>query len=966
MKFSIITPSLNQAKYLNRTLNSVMLQTHSSYEHIVLDPGSKDGSIKIISDYVKNNPNAIFINEPDEGQVDAINKGMALSDGEILTWLNSDDYYLDANVLKNVSDIFSENSSVDIVYGRGEYIDERGKFIKEAHVDSSDHDLKERLSESIGILQPALFYRRRVFESIGGLDAAYNLSLDYEYWIRMAFFGHEFKYVNLKFVAATLHGDSKTIGQRGNQYSEICKLLLSYYGFVKPIWLKRYADFLMNANDGIINVEKTTSPAMFSTKKNLFQKYNATAESLYQALLNLDDEQAQKYLREWLDVNTMKTNKTVLTTSSDKYFDQLLTLIAGLHRTSVDEIDLIVIYDLSLTEEQRQKLFSIQDVIVLPFPLRYKREAWYFKPKSYVYKCAAMANWLTHAVKNDCFIWMDTGIVPLRSINELYSITDEMDAFFINHDDKSETPFPNVNFTHPVSLKKLGANATEALSEHICSCLIGCKVGGSYEKIFVEAFSRSLDRSISDWPKHLDGKEIEKINSKLNGELRQSIVSMSNVELVNISLNDVVDCYPYYGHRQDQSIYSIFAARYSAPILSALKYCCSTDESSVASKKNWETGSNCPNIHKSRIIPEFVKNSLTYHHRGTYSNYDGLLLRKGAVLAAQKNSMKEAKQVANPDEITFKKKNVEILSIIDFTFDRRENAQLDETNLIYHLFQNHFNRVMIDVGGHFGESSYKFAQRDWKIVAFEPDPENRKKFIEKLGHKKNVTLEARAVGETVEQAKVFYASDESTGISGMLKFRDSHKQVATVEVTTIEKVIKEHNIDHIDFLKIDVEGYDFGVLKGVPWDKIKPDVIECEFEDAKTNLLGHTWRDICDYLTGHGYTVYVSEWHPIVRYGIAHDWHTMKKYPCTLADAKAWGNLLAFKDDPGEAAIAEVIKKVTKFRHSEAGTGLKVAQEKTIQAVVKTASNSDTKLSTEKKVTNKMKEKKINLPLQTP
>ena len=242
-------------------------------------------------------------------------------------------------------------------------------------------------------------------------------------------------------------------------------------------------------------------------------------------------------------------------------------------------------------------------------------------------------------------------------------------------------------------------------------------------------------------------------------------------------------------------------------------------------------------------------------------------------------------------------------------------------------------KTMIDVGGHFGGSSKDFAEKDWKIYAFEPDPSNRKKFIRNLGHKKNIILDPRAVGERVETNKVFYSSPESTGISGMLAFRDTHEQVATVDVTTIEEVIKDNKLTHIDFLKIDVEGYDFDVLKGVPWSRLKPDIIECEFEDAKTLRLGHTWRDICDYLVSFGYTVYVSEWHPIIRYGISHDWNAMKKYPCELNDENAWGNLLAFKEDPGEEKINKAIEKVIKFRRQRLKPQSSVEGEKKDMAV---------------------------------
>ncbi len=87
-------------------------------------------------------------------------------------------------------------------------------------------------------------------------------------------------------------------------------------------------------------------------------------------------------------------------------------------------------------------------------------------------------------------------------------------------------------------------------------------------------------------------------------------------------------------------------------------------------------------------------------------------------------------------------------------------------------------------------------------------------------------------------------------------------------MTTVAEVVSRLGLTHVDFLKIDVEGFDFSVLKGVPWNSLQPDVIEAEFEDGKTVPLGHTYHDVCDFLVEKGYTVYLSEWHPIVRYGI--------------------------------------------------------------------------------------------------
>ncbi|NKB82227.1 MAG: FkbM family methyltransferase [Nitrospirales bacterium] len=251
------------------------------------------------------------------------------------------------------------------------------------------------------------------------------------------------------------------------------------------------------------------------------------------------------------------------------------------------------------------------------------------------------------------------------------------------------------------------------------------------------------------------------------------------------------------------------------------------------------------------------------------------------------------------------------------TMDREVHAHLDETKIIARLLSAlPVSSIMIDVGAHHGTALAPFSEMGWKVFAFEPDPGNRKRLVERYGNVQNISIDPRAVGERTETGVPFYVSDESTGISSMLAFRENHKPGDAVDVTTIAGILADNDIEHVNFLKIDVEGYDFSVLKSVPWGEIKPDVIECEFEDEKTKHLGHSWKDICEYLVEKGYAVYVSEWHPIIRYGIRHDWHQLIRYPCELADSNAWGNLLAFKNDPGCAAMQEALDKVLTVKHS--------------------------------------------------
>lgn len=255
-------------------------------------------------------------------------------------------------------------------------------------------------------------------------------------------------------------------------------------------------------------------------------------------------------------------------------------------------------------------------------------------------------------------------------------------------------------------------------------------------------------------------------------------------------------------------------------------------------------------------------------------------------------------------------------------YERAAEAHIDESRIISVLqgSADTTERVMIDVGAHFGGSAAHFVDRGWAIYCFEPDPANREKLIARFNDKPNVRIDARAVGDHSETKKPFFSSSESTGISGLHPFHDTHKQSSVVDVITVAEIVDQHGLGRSDFLKIDVEGFDFAVLRGVPWERIKPLVIECEFEDAKTVPLGHTWRDMAEFLVAKGYTVYVSEWHPIIRYGIRHDWRGLKRYPCELASKDAWGNLLAFLEDPGAEAIGTALKKCVSVKNPSSGS----------------------------------------------
>lgn len=241
----------------------------------------------------------------------------------------------------------------------------------------------------------------------------------------------------------------------------------------------------------------------------------------------------------------------------------------------------------------------------------------------------------------------------------------------------------------------------------------------------------------------------------------------------------------------------------------------------------------------------------------------------------------------------------------------------DESEIILETLANAgFQRVMIDVGAHFGYCLTPFAQAGWKIFAFEPDPENRGVLLKNTQTFPTIHIDPRAVSDQTSNSASFYTSKESSGISSLSAFHPSHELALMVSVTTLDEFSNEQNLDRVDFLKIDTEGFDLMVLKGVPWERLQPVMILCEFEDMKTQKLGYSFTSMADYLVEKGYHVIVSEWHPIVNYGEQHSWRGYFTYPHQLHDEKAWGNLIATNDELLYQQLLKKCKKKTKFHIS--------------------------------------------------
>ncbi len=215
---SIVTPSYNQAQYLEQTIRSVLEQGYEPLEYFVIDGGSTDGSESLIKQYA--NQLSGWVSEKDNGQADAINKGFARCSGEIVAWINSDDYYL-PNAFHVVAPIFAEQADVGLIYGDVLSVDANSKVFNIQKF--KQYGLQDLMAFNI-ISQPAVFMRRSVLEKAGYLDLKYHLLLDHHLWIRMARLT-KMMYVPQVLAAARYHAEAKNLARTADFGKEAYQLV---------------------------------------------------------------------------------------------------------------------------------------------------------------------------------------------------------------------------------------------------------------------------------------------------------------------------------------------------------------------------------------------------------------------------------------------------------------------------------------------------------------------------------------------------------------------------------------------------------------------------------------------------------------------------------------------------------------------------------------------------------------------
>ena len=234
---SIITPSFNQADYLEATIKSVLEQSYPHIEYIIIDGGSTDGSVDIIKKY--ESKLGYWESVKDKGQTDAINKGFNRAKGDILAWINSDDTYANPNAVADAVNFLIAKPEVAMVYADCNFIDEQGKVI--GKFSSRQTDYAKLRTGYVHIPQQTMFFRAKYWKELGPLDPSFYFAMDYDLWVRIA------KHAPIKYLPGKtwanfrIHTSSKTNVDDERGWKEMLRVHYRDGGsFFSPIVAKYY------------------------------------------------------------------------------------------------------------------------------------------------------------------------------------------------------------------------------------------------------------------------------------------------------------------------------------------------------------------------------------------------------------------------------------------------------------------------------------------------------------------------------------------------------------------------------------------------------------------------------------------------------------------------------------------------------------------------------------------------------
>jgi glycosyltransferase involved in cell wall biosynthesis len=286
---SVVTPCLNAAQFIERTIDSVMAQDYPHIEYVVMDGGSTDATLAVLERY---GSRLRYFSGRDKGAADAINRGFLQSRGSIFAWLNADDVYLPGAVSAAVRCLRNAPDAA-VVYGEGVWIDEKGSELG-AYPTVSPYD-PAALERECCLCQPAAFIRREDFERAGMLDPSLQSAFDYDLWIRLSRAGL-FVATPEILAGSRMHVDNKSLGQRRQVFEESILVLRRRFGYVPARWVYGYLSFLRDGRDQYFETLRHSAPVYLAS---------LAVGSYY------NHQRLWRYWREWSSLLTVSNFKRV-------------------------------------------------------------------------------------------------------------------------------------------------------------------------------------------------------------------------------------------------------------------------------------------------------------------------------------------------------------------------------------------------------------------------------------------------------------------------------------------------------------------------------------------------------------------------------------------------------------------------------------------------------------------------------
>ncbi|MBF0485471.1 MAG: glycosyltransferase [Candidatus Omnitrophica bacterium] len=205
MKISIVTPSFNQGAFIEEAVKSILAQNYPDFEHIIVDNCSSDKTAEILKKY----PHLKVICEPDKGQSDALNKGFKVATGDVIGWLNADDFYL-PGCFESVRGFLENHCECDVLYGDYRWINTEGRILQNRREIEFDLFILKYL-HVLYIPSTATFFRRRIFTEGNFLDLRYRYAMDYDFFLRLALKDYSFGHLNKILASFRWHAGNKSL-----------------------------------------------------------------------------------------------------------------------------------------------------------------------------------------------------------------------------------------------------------------------------------------------------------------------------------------------------------------------------------------------------------------------------------------------------------------------------------------------------------------------------------------------------------------------------------------------------------------------------------------------------------------------------------------------------------------------------------------------------------------------------------